>query len=174
MRVLKIIIYPLIFLALVVALAPKNSLYYLLEKELLKHKIVISNEEISDKFFYFEIKNGDIFYEDIYAGEIELVRIYPLVFWNKISLEGISIVDSVARFVPAYTKELSFSYSIVPNPLFATLRGEGDFGTLGGGVDMVERRAFVEVNATNIFLNYKNITQKMKNQDGKWVYEYSF
>ncbi len=174
MRVLKFILFLIFILALIVAFLPKKNLYYLLEEELQKEKIAFSGEKIEDKLLYFEIRDAKIFYEDIEAGTLKRARVYPLFFWNMVEIEGISIDSDVARFVPKSTDFLRASHSII-NPLKIQIEGVGDFGSLDGGVDILDRRVLLELNASSMMgTQYRNITSKMKQIDGKLVYEQSF
>lgn len=173
MKILKIAVYTLTALFLFVAIAPKKNLYFLAEEELLKHKIVLSGETIHNGMLYFEVRDANIYYEDIYAGRLERLKIYPLIFWNRISLENLKIDKALSRFVPPNTELLLARYSLL-NPIGIELQGEGSFGSFFGEVNLIDRNISIELNASKEMQSYRDITKKMKKIDGKLRYEQSF
>ena len=64
-RILKIILYIFTFIFALFLFLPKEYLYNLLEKQLEKNSIIISNEKRDEKLFGLDILNGDIYYENI-------------------------------------------------------------------------------------------------------------
>jgi len=173
LKVVKVLAYIVIALFLVVAMAPKKNLYFLAEEELLKYKIVLSGESIHDGLLSLEVRDADIFYEDIYAGKLESLQIYPLIFWNQISLENLTIDNALSRFVPQKSEHLLARYSFL-NPVAIKLQGDGSFGSFSGEVNIIDRNISIDLNASKEMQKYTDITKKMKKIDGKLRYEQNF
>ncbi|HHB94453.1 MAG TPA: hypothetical protein ENK88_04840, partial [Campylobacterales bacterium] len=74
-----------LLLIFLVIFAPKQQIYYLLEKELAKNDIVISNEKFSDNLLGLSISDADIYVKGIKMAHIKSVDLDIFLLYNKLT-----------------------------------------------------------------------------------------
>jgi len=93
--------------------APKQELYYLLEKSLKEKNIVISNEEFQDKWYGFKITNANIYVSGIKMAEMAELDFNFFLLYNTLTIHSVAIDSSFANIVPKNIDKLLAKYSIV-------------------------------------------------------------
>jgi len=131
-----------LMLTLLWLLAPKEEIYYLLEKSLKKSNIIISNEEIIDKWYGLKLLNADIYVEGVkLANASELNFDFFLVF-NRLTIKEIKTDESLHAMAPKEINLLEAKYSLL-NPVKIELTGQGSFGEMQGEVQLLDRKVEV-------------------------------
>lgn len=172
--IFKNILYITIFIALLLIFLPKSSFYYLLENELEKNRIIISNEVLTEKYFSLDIHNAKIFFEGINVALIKKAKVQTYLVFNKLNVEDIKVLDSLKHMVPSKIKNIQVIYSIL-NFNKLKIEANGDFGTIEGYINLLDRNIYINLNASNIMKNnYSQILNKMNLKDGRYIYEYKF
>ncbi len=112
----KILLSSIIAILATVMFAPKKSLYYLLESELQKNGIVLSNENLSTNPFGLSIQNSSFYIENTHVGNIESISITMLLLYNAVTISNFNPTESVKKMVPISISEIDVKYAIW-NPL---------------------------------------------------------
>ena len=161
------------FLALILLwlFAPKQELYYLLEKSLKEKKIIISDETFQDKWYGLKITNANIYVSGVKMAELAELDFNFFFLYNTVTIHSVAIDSSFANIAPKNIDKLLAKYSII-KPLKIELDGEGSFGVLKGAVDLVNRK--VEV-LFPIPKDLKSVKKFLKKDPKKgWYYETNY
>lgn len=167
--------YLLFFILALMYFTPKTSLYYMLEKELKKHEVIISNEKVSDKGFSLDIKDATIYVKGIDSANVELTNVKLFTLYNTIKIKNIELSSVASTMIPLKIDALNLSYSIF-NPLKVTAEGSGGFGEAKASFHILERALNLKVKPSNTMLkNYAKSMKKLKkNEDGSYSYDKTF
>jgi len=173
-RVGKFLVYLLFFITMVLYFLPKENLYFLLEQELAKKEIFISNEEIKEKAFGLELQNATISYEGIEAAQLKSLDINLFLLYNSLDLQEIELSSLIANYWPQKIQECHLSYSIL-SPLQIEGVAQGVFGTIEAHYMIKEATLTVILHPSKIMLKKYRSTlryfKKLKN--GEYSYEKS-
>lgn len=161
----------LVFLYLIIVFAPKQQLYYLLEEWMSTQNIILSNETTQDEWLIFRVSDAELYFENISGGIIEEIRWLPLLFYNEISLKNGRFSQEIRRFLPQKIDQLSAVYSVI-QPTKIVIDGHGDFGKLSGGVDLLEQRLRLVLEASETMKkNHRELLGRFKKEGDVYVYE---
>lgn len=173
-KVLKLLLYIIVFFLFLIIFLPKESLYNLLEKQLEKNQIIISNEIINEKLFSISLLNGNIFYQGINIAKIDDITFKTYLFQTKINVENINFLDSLISFAPSPITKVTFEHSLLDFDKI-NIKSSGTFGELNGYIDILKKEIRIELNASNVMKNsYSKLLQNMKFADERYIYEYKF
>lgn len=173
-RVVKSISLVVVFLFSILVFLPKESIYFFIEKKLSENGAILSNEQINSTFSGFEIKGADIFYQNIAIANVDKISVKSYLFISDIKVKDIRLMESLQSFAPALINEVNIKYSIFS---FKNIKIDsfGDFGTLNGNINLVNRVLYLELTPSNKMRNiYGNVLSNMRFKDGKYIYEYKF
>jgi len=173
MQVVKRIIGGFFLLILFLWLfAPKQELYYLLEKTLKEQQdIIISNETVKDTWYGVKIADADIYVKGakmVHIGELELNIFFV---YNTLKVKEITTDEVVHKVAPKRIDEALVKYSVL-NPLKITLNGLGSFGTLDGNVSLVERQVLIKLPISKDIKAFRKFLKK--DETGVWKYETTY
>jgi len=163
-----------VFIYLLVGFLPKAGLYYLGEQKLAEKKIFISGEKVSDRFFGFGLSGGQIYYEGIHVAPMPEIDLTTLLFYNTLTVEGFRFSEDVADFVPPEFGGLAVTHSILaPHKVF--LSGDGDFGSIAGETDLLERKLHLVFSpSAAVSKQYPALKRYFKKTKEGLVYEIRF
>ena len=151
--------------------APKQELYYLLEKSLKENNIIISNETIKDTWIGLKIDHADIYVEGAKIATNRELNFIFLFLYTKLSIEDLKIDTSLHSVAPKKINRLIATYSVL-NPLKVILKGEGSVGKIEGTIAITERK--IEI----LFPKPKDLktVKKFLKKDAKkgWYYEKTY
>ncbi len=160
-----------LFILLLWLLAPKQELYYLLEKSLKKNHIIISNERLKDTWIGVKIDHADIYVEGAKVATNRELNFIFLFLYAKLSIEGLEMDDSLQSVAPKKIDNFTATYSIL-NPLKIILKGRGSVGEIDGTVALKERKIKI------LFPKPKDLStiKKFLRRDAKkgWYYEKTY
>jgi len=160
-----------LFILLLWLLAPKQELYYLLEKSLKEKNIIISNETIKDTWIGLKIDHADIYVEGAKVATNQELDFIFLFLYAKLSLNNLDIDKSLHTVAPKKIDTLTATYSIL-NPLKVILKGRGSVGEIDGTFALKERK--IEI----LFPKAKDLKtiKKFLKKDTKkgWYYEKTY
>lgn len=172
--IVKYLMYGVFFMISLMLFFPKENLYFFVEKKLLEKKIVISDEQVESKLFSFIVSNADVYYKGIKFSKVKTVDIDTYLFVNSINIKKIKISDGFKSFVPQNIDNIKLKYSVL-NPMIIEIISTGEFGSLSGNINVLDRTIIVYLKASNKMKNkYKNILKQMKPEEGEYTYEYKF
>ena len=173
-KIFKLFLYVFVFLAFFICFLPKESFYNLLEKELEKNQIIVSNEIKDDKAFSFVVSNAEIFYQGINGAKIDEMRFETYLFYTNINLKNINILDSLSSFIPTPIDEVIINHSIF-NFYKIKIKSTGIFGELTGDINLFTKELKLELNASDkMKTSYSKLLRNMKFENERYFYEYKF
>ena len=173
-KIFKLFLYVFVFLAFFICFLPKESFYNLLEKELEKNQIIVSNEIKDDKAFSLIVSNADIFYQGINGAKIDEMRFETYLFYTNIRLKNLNILESLSSFVPTPIDEVVISHSIF-NFYKIKIKSKGIFGELTGDINLFTKELKLELNASDkMKTSYSKLLRNMKFENERYFYEYKF
>lgn len=172
--ILKIFLYILTFIFALFLFLSKESLYNLLEQQLEKNKIIISNEKRDENVFGLDILDGDIYYENINVANVKKISLETFLLYSELKIDNIKLLKSLESMAPSPIDELILKHSFLTfNKI--DISAKGLFGELIGNIDILNRVIKLELIAsTNMKNSYSNILKNMKLIEGKYYYEYKF
>ncbi len=150
--------------------APKENLYFLLEKELQKNKIVLSQEELKPKPLGLEISNAKVYIENTYIGNIKTISILTLLVYSDIDILEFKPIKSIEKIFPLIVHRATINYTLW-NPTQIKINVKSSMGKIDGRVDLIKKRVIFR------FKEIKNITpirSYLKRDKNGWYYEQNF
>ena len=112
-KLFKLFLYFLLFIFFTLILLPKASFYNLLEEELSKQNIVISNESRDEKLFNLKISDAKVYYKGIEGANIQSIDFLSVLVYSKIEVDNIKLLQSLSSFFPPYIEKIIFKHSLV-------------------------------------------------------------
>jgi len=148
---------------------PKKELYFALEKELSKSGIELNEKSIDSNIFGLDIKDIDVYVENIKLAHIAQIDFKTLLFFNTVNIDKISIDSSLKSMLPQDINHTEMRYSIF-NPKEVTVSSSGDFGFVKGyiNIDKTLHLDFIKA------LNIKPFQRELKKGENGWYYEKKF
>lgn len=174
-KLLKFFAFTLFFLFALVALTPKESFYFLLEQELQKYDVIVSNESLEDKLLSLGVENLEITTKGIDSARVANGEIMLLLFYNSINLQDIMISSLVDAYAPSKVDTLHVDYTIF-NPLVVSAKGEGDFGQAHAEFHLLDRELKLFINPSKLMLSRYEKSMRMlkKDENGEYIYAKTF
>jgi len=165
-KILALILLLPIFL---VILSPKEELYYLLESELEKNDIVISNEKFTDTLFGLTISDADIYIKGINMAKIKSLNLNIFFLYNRLTIENIQTDKGIHNVVPKSIESITATFSIL-KPYKIAVESVGSFGSTIGGYYIGKNKLFFRIKEK------KNISsfQKFLKKDEEGLYYEKF
>jgi hypothetical protein len=173
-RILKLFLYLFAFIVFFIIFLPKESFYNLLEKELEKNQIVVSNETKKEEIFSFSVLNADIFYQGINMAKVDDITFKTYLFQTKVDIKNINFLDTLSSFAPTPISEVILEHSVLDINRI-NIKSSGTFGELNGKINILKREVKIELNASTLMKNsYGNLLRYMKFENERYIYEYKF
>ena len=171
----KFFAYLFFFLGALLYFMPKESLYFLGEKELQKYHVVIAHESVKDRGFSLALRHLDIYVESIKSATVERVDIALFGLYNEVEVDNIHLSSAVASMLPTKIEYVDIKYSVI-NPLNVTFTALGAFGTVQGVANIKERKIIARLKPSSLMLrNYRSTLRNFKKQaNGEYKYVQSF
>jgi len=173
-KMLKLLVYLSVMLALLVFFLPKVNLYYAAEELMQKQNVYISDEEARDNGFSLELLNASVFFDKLSLMNVGEVKISPWLVYNTVSLKMIDVNEGFSDFLPQDINFLQAQY-VFYQPTHIQLKGESSDSFLYGDVDLINRVVSVHLRVgAQSQKRYKKLLQKLKKEEGGYYYEYKF
>ncbi len=173
-KISKILIYIFLFTLTFMLFLPKESLYNLIEKELEKKQIIISNELRNESLFNLDISRANIYFEGINISNFDKLEIFSYFYFTKVEVQNITILDSLSSFAPSPINNISFNHSIL-NFNKILINSNGAFGELKGEFNIFTNTLKIELIASKEMKNsYSKLLRNMKLENERYIYEYKF
>jgi len=148
--------------------APKQELYYLLEKELKKQDIIINNEKIKDTWIGLNITNAEIYVKGIKIATVDELKFYAFFLYDKLTIKKIDVDDSLANVAPKSVDEIELVYSIL-DPEHIQIKGLGSFGTIDGYFTPWTKHIKIHFPVAKDIKPFRKFLKK--DEEGVWKYE---
>jgi len=152
-------------------LSPKQEIYYLLEQELKKNDIIISNETLIDRWFGVVIQNADIYVKGAKMAEVEELELNLFFLYNTLTIKEIKIDEAIHNIAPKNIQEAKIKYSII-DPLNITIDIAGSFGVATGAVELLKKEVKILFPVVKEIKSFKKFLKKDKIEG--WKYETNY
>ena len=173
-KLFKLFIYLLFFLSFVLILLPKESIYNLLEQELSKQNIIISDEKRDEKLFSLDISDAKVYYQGIEGTNIDSISFFSSIFYSKVEVNDMKLLQSLASFFPPVIKRIELKHSLL-DYRNVNIYSLGDFGVLNGNIDLINRTLILKLEVSSkMKREYSRVLGQMKLEKGIYIYEYRF
>ncbi len=166
----KILLVLILLPFLVLLLAPKTELYYLLEKRLAAQDIVISGERIQTTPIGLKLEHPTFYVKGIPVATARSVSLWSLLFYSRMEVDGLVFDPSLRNFVPPSVQTLALAYTVM-DPLH--VRGDlADPKMTGSGtVDLKDRALSLKLGKLP---DRSPLKRYLKHTKGGWIYERKF
>ena len=170
-RLGKYITLSLFFFLALILFMPKSSFYFLAEKEMQKYNLIISNEELNEKFLTLNIKHLDVSLKGVHSADIESVDIMFLALYNSIELHNIKLSSVAKSFMPTKLEYINIYYTLI-NPLVIKGEAKGELGSVDMEFDIVHQTLRVILKPSKIMLQKyaRSLRYFKRNKKGEYVY----
>lgn len=171
-KVALVLLNIFVFMLFMFYLLPKENLYYLLEQNLKKESVVLSNEKFYDRGLQLEVSDATLFYKGIESADIGKIRFDFFLLYNVVVLKEIKLSTIAEAFMPINVKRIELKYTIF-NPFRISGKAIGEFGEADIFLHLLEKKIKVILSPSEIMLKkYKNsLKQFKKSEDGEYIYE---
>ena len=162
----------LFFVGSLLYFLPKSSLYYYGEKELYKHKVILSEELIKERGFSLELEDSKLFYDSLESAKISSIEIRPFLVHNSIIAKDIVLTDIAVSFLPLKIEDVKVTYSIF-NPLNIVAKVEGEFGHADITIGIVDKKINLHLIPSELMLKKYTKSLRMFKKDEQGEYHYA-
>lgn len=170
----KAVFLLVLFLISLLAFFPKVELYNLLEKELSKQNIIISNEIRETKLLGLKIKGADVYYDGIDFAFIKEIDFLTYLFYTNINISNIRVSKDFKNMIPSKIESITIKHNILSFNK-ATIHSLGDFGEFNADILLFERKIIGELKpSNNMKSKYRSLLREFKLVEGKYKYEFKF
>ena len=152
-------------------LSPKQELFYLLEKELKKSGVIISNERFQDRWFGFVIENADIYVKGAKMAQVSKLELNIFFLYNTLKIEGVTTNEAIHNVAPKDINYTEIKYSVL-DPLKVTLLANGSFGIAKGAVTPLDKKIKILLPVVKDIKAFKKFLKKDKEEG--WKYETNY
>lgn len=157
------------YIALVL-LMPKTELFYTLKKLLQKEHVVMTQEQVHDRWFDLKIEGLKLYYDGIESAKAADVEVAPWLFWNRLVANDVEAGSDLRKMFDFKADRVAVVQSIL-SPLHASLYAEGNFGTIEGTIDLKAGKVRVVCEPTKRFKNSTAFRELFKKGEEGYVYE---
>jgi len=165
----KIAIAIALFMTFFWILAPKESIYHMIEEKLKQSDIIISNEKFNDGWFGFSIEEGDLYIMGVKSAKIHAIDFGFLLLFNRVLIENVEFESNTNMF-PKSINEANIAYSII-HPTAIKLDANGSFGVAVGEYQLKDKILHIDFPVTTDVSAFRSYLQQ--NEKGLY-YETNF
>jgi len=152
-------------------LSPKQELYYLLEKELKKNDIIISNETVKDTWYGVKLLDAEIYVKGAKMAEVSELQLNIFFLYNTLTIKNIRLNEAIHNIAPKHIEETDIQYSIL-DPLHIKMNSLGSFGVLEGKIAFMDRNISIVFPVAKDIKAFKKFLKK--DTTGEWKYETNY
>jgi len=150
--------------------APKRELYYLLEQQLQKEGIVLSQERIHETAFGLELEGAVISVQGIELGKVKRIRVWTLLLFSQVEMERFESSPGMRKIADIELARARVWHAVW-HPMSLKLEAEGSIGKVRGEIDLQKRKLRLHWQKVGEISALKPYLKKEKKG---WVYERSF
>lgn len=174
-KILIFFAYVLFFILALMYFTPKTSLYFMLEKELKKQDLIISNEKVYDNGFSLSLEDATLYVKGIDSAVIKETDVKLFVLYNTININDVTLTDVAGSFIPLEIENINITYSVL-NPLNISIDAKGGFGEVSGGVSIVDKKLHLNLIPSEVMKKKHKTTMRQlkKQEDGSYSYDKNF
>jgi len=166
----KIVLVGLFFYLGVVLFMPKVNLYYTLESLAKKEQVEIKEGVLTDRWVDLHIQDARVFYDGVASVVADTLNISPWIFYTKIIATNVRPAKALKRMFDVHATEVILTHSVLDYKSIM-IEAQGDFGTLSGSVDIMERKVKLILEPSAKFKNNNMVKRYFKKTEEGLVYE---
>ena len=170
----ELISFVLVFFISLLIFMPKVEAYNLLEKNLEKRNIVVSNETRKEKAFGLDLESLEIYYDRLDTAFINKVDFTTYLLFSNIDITNIRVSKAFENIMPLQIDIINIKHSILG---FSKLdiNANGDFGEFKGELKIFDKKIVGELTpSSKMKSKYRKLLRDFKFVDGKYKYELNF
>ena len=171
-KIAKFFGYVIFFFFALALFAPKEGVYFLLEKELSKYDVVITDEQVREESVSLHLEGLNVWAKGVESMNIESADVTLLLLYNKIELQNIALADILKSYVPTKIETLQAHYSIL-DPLHVKADALGEFGEASVSFDVLDRSLTLKLKPSKQMLQGYKSTMRMLKKDENGEYSYA-
>jgi hypothetical protein len=151
------------------ATAPKKEFYYLLEHQLVKRGIVLSNETVHENPIGLTITHAVLYIKGLRVAVIDSASLWTVFFYSQGSISSLKLDASLANMLPGALAHARASYSIVdPSHIYVRIDDP-----------QIQASGTVDLDASIVHIVFtkqppKTLMQYLKQTKEGWIYEKHF
>ncbi|MEF3192523.1 MAG: hypothetical protein K6347_08295 [Campylobacterales bacterium] len=150
---------------------PKEGLYYTLEEEMNRSRIVLSQERLSHSWGILRVHDALLYIEDLAVGKIGQINVYLFGPVNRVVVTDMEVLGDLLTLVPGEIDSIELSHTLW-SPLTLNIQGIGDFGTIHGTIDLMEKKIVLLLEPSALAMTrYRPLLMKFKRTKEGLVYE---
>jgi len=174
-RTLKIFGFIVFFILSFALFMPKLNLYYMLEGELQKQNIIISDEKIKETAFKLTITDANISFDTLESARFKELDLIMFLLYQSLKIQDIRLLGVASSFMPTKIDHVNISYAVT-NPLIVNISANGAFGTTKGIFNIREKKLHLTLTASKQMQQKykKTLSYLTKTKDGGYIYDTIF
>lgn len=173
-KIFRFLAIVVLFVVVIFAMLPKKNLYYYAEELLEPQGVVISDETFHDYGLWASIKDGTAYVKGIPVAQIAKVSLVPGFLYNSMTISDAIIAKSMQQFLPRNIQNLSIQGTAL-YPITWWLKGEGDFGSLKGNVNILNRTISLTIYPSENFAKrYPALAKNLTQKEDYYIYESTY
>lgn len=163
-----------LFVIVIFIMLPKKHLYYYGEEFLEPQGVIISDETFHDYGLWASIQDGTAYVKGIPVAQISKVTLIPAFLYNSLELSDVIVAKSMEQFLPRNIQNLSI-YGTAFYPITWWIKGEGDFGSLKGNVNILNRTISLSIYPSENFAKrYPALAKNLTQKEDYYIYESTY
>jgi len=158
-----------IYLSLIIFMPKEELLYTAINKLNPNHQIELKIDNIKDYGIFLKIDSANIYYENFYLGNIGLIKIFPLIFYNQIKILSVELSNKFKKITNLSIFEANIIYHIF-DPKEINLTATTNIGKIKGRFNLKNFKLSIFLTPNKNFNHFK-YKHFFKKQGGGYIYE---
>ncbi len=166
----KFLIFLVIFFIAIIALMPKENLYYTLKNIIKEQRITINEERLSDNIISLKGEGVSIFYDGIESVNADNFSVMALGIYNKIDASNVGASKDLKNMFGFSAENIEITYALW-NYNQAVIVASGDFGSIDGTFELSSQTLKLLLEPSLAFEKSPLLRQYFKKSEEGYSYE---
>jgi len=162
-----------VFYFVLILILPKSEIWYKIESELYKHKVVVDDETLNETPLFLDVQNGKILFEALRVAKFENKSLLLTGLYNKIEAENLQLGEDTAGFREFFFENLSVTHSVI-SPMILSISGFGNFGELKGRFNIETKQIDLLVQPSDKLKKERAVMRHLKKHEKGYIYNAKF
>ncbi len=168
MKIVRFVIYIILFFLLMLLFFPKREFVYLLDQKLYQKGIVFEQKNIKESWFGINLYKNSIYYNKLKIANIKDIDAKLYLFKNTIKLNNVNLTTLYDSNKDFKNITLTWSYKNITK---LNIKGDGILGKIDGYVDFKQNLVHIVISATDKLKKIGMLSSILKYKNGKYIYE---
>jgi hypothetical protein len=160
------------YIALIVTL-PKSEIWYKIESELYKNRVVVDGETLNETLTTLNVENGNVLFEALSIANFDKKSLFLTLLYNQISVKNLQLGEDTASFKDFFFEDLYITHSII-SPMVLSLSGHGNFGELKGRFNLETKQIDLLVQPSDRLKKERTVMKHLKKHEKGYIYNAKF